>query len=245
LGVVAFLPKPIGTNLFLEIVEAALVVADEKAAEGLEQTNRRLKEHAADLRRQIGAEAVYLVDERGEQLVQAGDAVGVDISRCLLPLMSAHRASLTVNQRLGAKAPTNFHLLDGDTYDLYLINVGEKHGLVIVHQGAEEAGQLGAVMHFGRRTADIILVLLEEAEPASQGLEPTGQERWEEPVSESENRDINPDDLEAAAQDLDERGADDFWQSASETSLKHEGEGDSLTYEEARELGLIEDESDD
>lgn len=241
LGVVAFLPKPIGTNFFLEIVEAALEVADEKAAAGEQRAKRRLMEHATDLRRQIGAEAVILVDQRGERLVQAGEAVGVNLESCLAPLMSAHRASLAVSQSLGANAPLNFHHLDGDSHDLYLITVGDGHGLVIVHQGAEEAGQLGAVMHFGRRTADIMLVLLEEGESIAEMEESSGAEKWEEFMSEPADRDLDPKELEAAAKDLDESGADDFWQSASETPLKHKGDENSLTYEEARELGLIED----
>jgi CheY-like chemotaxis protein len=245
LGVVAFLPKPIGTNFFLEIVEAALEVADERAAAGAERTHSRLQEHATDLRRQIGAEAVLLVDQQGELLVQSGDTVGVDLESCLVPLMSAHRASLAVSQKLGASSPLNFHHLDGASHDLYLITVGEGHGLVIVHQGAEEAGQLGAVMHFGRRTADIMLVLLDEGGTIAEMEESSGPEKWEEFMSEPEDRDLNPEDLEAAAKGLDERGADDFWQSASETSLKPEGNEDSLTYEEAQELGLIKDDPED
>lgn len=244
LGVVAFLPKPIGTNFFLEIVEAALEVADEKEAAGVERVVRRLTEHAADLRRQIGAEAVYLVDERGEMVVQAGEAAGVDIDACLAPLMSAHRASLVVSHSLGAASPVNFHHLNGESHDLYLLNVGDQHGLVIVDKGAEEAGQFGAVMHFGRRTADIMLVLLDEEAGVGQSAEPAAEKVWEANMSEPEERDIRPEDLEAAAEQLDEAGADDFWQEASEKSVKHEGQGDSLTYEEAKELGLIEEEGD-
>jgi CheY-like chemotaxis protein/predicted regulator of Ras-like GTPase activity (Roadblock/LC7/MglB family) len=241
LGVVAFLPKPIGTNFFLEIVQAALEVADEKVAEGVERKNSRLMEHASDLRQQVGAEAVLLVDDSGDVMIKAGKAVGMDINSCLAPLMSAHRASITVSQKLGAAAPLNFHHLDGASHDLYLITVGEKFGLVIVHQGAEEAGQLGAVMHFGRRTADIMLVLLEEAESLEREQEPAGGQQWEAIMSDPEDKKLNAEDLEVAAQNLDSKGAEDFWQEASKESLKHQGDEDSLTYEEARELGLIED----
>ena len=245
LGVVAFLPKPIGTNFFLEIVQTALEVAKEQKAAGEERMVGRLREHLADLRRQVGAEAAYLVDQRAELVAEVGETLGVEIEKCLPPLMSAHRASLSVSQALGALAPDNFHHLAGADSALYLFNVGEKHGLILVHRGSQEAGLLGGVMHFGRRTADILSVLLEEAKPPVSKVKAPEEASWEEVMSEPEKREIKPEDLEAAAKELDQTGAEDFWQSASETPLKHEGDDDSLTYEEARELGLIEDDSGD
>lgn len=238
LGVVAFLPKPIGTNFFLEIVETALEVAEDKQEADQQEFEGRLRERLSVLRREVGAEAVYLVEGRGEIVVGAGKVHGLDIESCLAPIMSAHRAALTVSQAMGNPAPANFHHLDGASHDLFLFNIGEEYGLVIANRGGQEASRIGAVRHYGGRTADVLQVLLDQDAPAAPIK--SGAVQWEEVVPEEE-KDIKGDELEAAAKSLDEDGAEDFWEKAAEEPMKAEGEEGSLTYEEARELGLLEE----
>ncbi|MGA9531487.1 MAG: response regulator [Anaerolineales bacterium] len=247
LGVVAFLPKPVGTNHFLEIVEAALEVAEEKVAEGRQQELGLLRSQLDDLRRQVGAEATYLVNERGDLVVKSGKVSASAIEQSLVPLMAALRAAQSVSAKLGARSPASFHYVDGETHDIYLASVGQEHGLVIVHRGQQEAGQLGSVMHYGRRASEVLSVLLTDQ---SSGDSPdAGEEResvqWEEVVAEEKKVEIKPDQLQAAASSVDAGGAEDFWEKASEESMKPEGDQDSLTYEEAQELGLLEDEDGD
>jgi CheY-like chemotaxis protein len=240
LGVVAFLPKPIGTNLFLEIVETALEVAEDRQEEDQREFESRLRERLSDLRREVGAEAVYLVDARAEIIVRAGNVDGLEIESCLGPVMSAHRASLTVSQAMGNPAPSNFHHLDGRSHDLFMLNVGDHYGLLIALRGGQEVGRIGAVRHYGGRTADVLEVLLNEDPPTAPVASAAVQ--WEEVVPENEKeKDIKGDDLEEAAKSVDEGGAEDFWEKAAEEPMKAEGEEGSLTYEEARELGLLEE----
>jgi len=241
LGVVAFLPKPIGTNFFLEIVQAALEVAGEKDAEEVERNRAMVRERLADLRRQVGADAVYLIDERAEVVSGVGDAVNLDLEACLGPLMSAHRAALAAGRAMGALAPGNFQHIDGDSHELFLTNVGEKKALLIVLRGEQEAGQLGAVMHYGRRMADVLQVLVEE-EPVSPTKMGASFE-WEEFVADEAKKDIEPDELEAAAKQVDASGAEDFWEEAAQTPMKTESEG-GLSYEEALKKGLLEEDAD-
>lgn len=243
LGVVAFLSKPIGTNYFLEIVEAALEVAQEEEAQGAVDRRQALSSRLKELRQEVGAEGVYLIDGRAEIVAHSGEVADLELDGILGPIMTAHRASLSVNQALGTGVPANFHHLDGADHDVYLTNIGEHHALLIVHRGRQETGQLGSVMHFGRRTAEFLLLHLEE-EPSAEGEMEKGHSgtQWEEVVAEDEKKDLKPEELEAAAQDVDEGGAEDFWEKASERSMKPEADEGSLTYEQAQELGLLEEE---
>lgn len=242
LGVVAFLSKPIGSNTFIEIVEAALEVAREKAQAKAERTRKVLRDRLADLRQQVGAEAVFLLEGNGDTLAQSGDAAGLDQQETFGTVMEAHRASIRVSQTLGTDGLQNFHHFDGLDHKLYLTNVDHEHALVIILRGSQEAGQLGAVMHYGRRSAEALAAYLEADRPA-EATDEVANEESEEIVSERAKKDLNPDDLEAAAEETDTSGAEDFWEQASSKSMKPDVDEDSLTYEQARELGLLEDDS--
>lgn len=242
LGVVAFLPKPIATNAFIEVVEAALEVAEEQAAaeeqEALEEVEKRL----GNLRNEIGAEAVYLLQADGEMLAKSGQADGLHVDTMLEALLEAHHASVGVSQSLGAENAQSFHHFYGQDYHLYLTNLGEAGALVIIHAGTQATGQLGAVMHYGRKAALDIVEHLHDINSVSDSDDPVN-ETWEEVMSDEEKKDLDLDELEAAAEELDADGAEDFWEEASEKSMKPEGAEDSLTYDQAQELGLLEDDS--
>jgi DNA-binding NarL/FixJ family response regulator len=246
LGVIAFLRKPIGTNMFLEIVEHALAgllgEADSKAHQKLsKETSSRLM----DLRQELGAEAVMLFDAEGTLVAKAGEDQDLDLDEGLPSLMAAHQAALDVSRFLRAGSPSNFHHFDGQTHDLYLTNVGEDHVLLIVFRGRQEAGQMGAVVHFGRRSAEDLLDMLDEtSDEAPSNAEILVEEAGTEEAMAK--KDIKPEDLEQAAKDVDSSGAESFWEQAvSESPGRTEAEGDALTYEEARKMGLVDDEEGD
>jgi DNA-binding NarL/FixJ family response regulator len=251
LGVIAFLRKPIGTNLFLEIVEETLVevAAKEEQPEGSTAVPAETTGRLMDLRQELGAEAVVLIDEQGEVVARAGEDHDLNLEAGLPALMSAHQAALSVSRYLRAEAPSNFHHFDGDTHDLYLTNVGESHVLLIVFRGRQEAGQMGAVVHFGRRAAEGLLELLNQDASVEQPESKEDQSEGEGEVTDAgmeedmPEKDIKPEELEQAAKDVDSTGAESFWEQAvSESPGRAEAEGDALTYEQAREMGLVDDE---
>jgi DNA-binding NarL/FixJ family response regulator len=244
LGVVAFLRKPIGTNMFLEIVEHALKQATQEESKA--QAERSVPNEAStrlrDLRKELAAEAVMLIDEEGNLVARAGEDQGLDLEEGLPSLMEAHRAALRVSRFLRADVPSNFHHFDGETHDFYLTNVGEDHALLMVFRGRQEAGQMGAVVHFGRRAAEGLLSLLgQEATPGEREVERAGTTEGRE--AQMDKKDIKPEDLEEAAKEVDSTGAESFWEQAvSESPGRPEAEGDALTYEQARKMGLVDDE---
>jgi hypothetical protein len=155
--------------------------------------------------------------------------------------MTAHQAALKVSQFLRAAKPSNFHHFTGDSHDLYLTDVGENHVLLSAFRARQEAGQLGAVLHFGRRGAEDLQKLLstEEADAA-----PTAEDAAPSAAGEVEmpEKDLKPEDLEQAAKEVENSDAESFWErAATETPGPAEGEGDALTYEQARKLGLVDD----
>lgn len=164
LGVVAFLAKPIGTNFFLEAVDRAIQVTQ---VDGLgltmdENAKGDLKKRLRTMRRELGAEAAFLVDLEGTIIVHAGSLSDVDIESTLRTLTTAFSAGLKVSSLMGSVMPVNFQFFDGDRYDFYVTNVGAYYSLMVAFDGKPESGKMGAVAHYGRRTADDLLSLLSE-----------------------------------------------------------------------------------
>jgi CheY-like chemotaxis protein len=240
LGVVAFLRKPLATSFFLEAVDSALRPAGTAAppvvSRGTEEPH--LAERLARLRRELGAEAAFLIGENGRIAVRAGDLINLDLDASLPSLMAAFSAGLKVSSLLGSQSPGNFQHFDGDTHEFYLANVGTEYALLIVFRGKQEAGQMGAVVYFGRRAANDLLNdlsslgVVKEEEPAP--VQPPA------PEPEPEAPEVMEPELETATGSVANQDVDDFWKQAVADSKKWKSaDGDALTYEQARKLGLI------
>jgi len=238
LGVISFLRKPIGTNAFLESVERTLYPRLEDAApvEVGSQDQPDMAERLTQLRRELGAEAVLLVDDSARVTARAGDLADLDFDAALPPLVTAFTSGLKVSSVLGSLLPLNFQYFDGEAHDVYVTNVGAYFALVIAFHGGQGAGQMGSVVHFGRRAADEILSALSQlgvpAEPDETPQEP--EPNREEPIPE-----IPQAELEAASNGVEKDMADRFWDEAILDSKSAEAEGDALTYEQAKKLGLL------
>ena len=157
LGVLAFLKKPISVDMFLPLAQRAL---GEQAAEpeplpDLDQPG--ISERLSTLRRDLGADAVYLVDMQARVNMRAGDITRIDLDPVLSEVMAAMGASLKVSRLLHGLIPANVHFFDGDDFDIYAANVGQFFAIVIIFNGDRGAGQMGPVMRYGRQCADDLL----------------------------------------------------------------------------------------
>ncbi len=256
LGVVAFLKKPIGTNFFVEAVERALEL---RAVPGSpvhipEEEKPRVADHLDAVRGQLGAEATVLIDNRGQVAVTSGNLMTLDLEAAMPSIMAAFSAGLKTSNLLGSLLPGNLQYFDGDTHDLYLTNVGAFYALLNVFRGSQEAGKMGVVVHYGRRAAEELVEILsdmgtdnavsEEAEMESEGESAKDQEM--KPTDSGEEEGKAGSDIDISDQDIERDDAEEYWDHAVSDSKLPKGEnGDMLTYQEARDLGLLTEDSDD
>lgn len=241
LGVISFLRKPIGTNAFLEAVERTLYPRPESGSpvEVGTEAQPDMAERLAALRQELGAEAVLLVDDSARVTARAGDLADLDFDAAMPSLVTAFTSGLKVSSVLGSLLPLNFQFFDGEAHDVYVTNVGAYFALVIAFRGGQGVGQMGSVVHFGRRAADDILSALSQlgvpAEPDETLAE--GEPVREEPIPE-----IPQAELEAASNTVEKDVADRFWDEAILDSKSDVADGDALTYEQAKRLGLLSEE---
>jgi CheY-like chemotaxis protein len=240
LGVISFLRKPIGTNAFLEAVERTLYPREEgePPVEVAAEDRPDMAERLATLRRELGAEAVLLVDDSARVTARAGDLADLDFDAAMPSLVTAFTSGLKISSILGSLLPLNFQYFDGEAHDVYVTNVGAYFALVIAFRGGQGVGQMGSVVHFGRRAADEILSALSQLGVPSEADETPAEA---EPPREEPIPEIPQADLEAASNGVKKDEADRFWDEAVLEAKNDQAEGDALTYEQAKKLGLLEE----
>jgi len=156
LGVTAFFNKPLRLDEFLGAVQQ--VLGDKTPIAAAPQPEEPgIADRLSALRRDLGANAVFLVDLDGKIVVRAGDVTRLNLDLMLMHLMTAFSAAMKVCKLLGGLIPTNVHFFDGDEFDVYAANVGQFFALVIIFDGDRGAGQMGPVMRYGRQCADDLL----------------------------------------------------------------------------------------
>jgi len=274
LGVVAFLQKPIGTSIFLEVVDHAIRLRGPAGSpvHVHKEAKSRIADRLGAVRRELGVKAAILIDDRSEVIVQAGNLIDLDLEAAIPSLMAAFSAGLKVSSLTGALLPGNLQYFDGDTHDLYLTNVGAFYALLFVFRGKHGVGQMGAVVHYGRRAAEDIMDILSalgetDAVEYDQGEEQVTKVEWIERAGQSSaqakeggadpageesrepskaDRDNEGQDIDIALQDVKREDAEQFWdQAVSDSPTLKKSEGDFLTYEEAHDQGLLTDQADD
>lgn len=268
-GVVAFLQKPIGTSTFLEAVEYALKLRGMPGSpvHVHEEAREKISDRLKTVRIELGAEAALLIDDHREVIVQAGELTELNLEESLPSLMTAFSAGLKVSNLVGALLPGNLQYFDGDTHALYMTNVGAYYALLIVFRRKQESGQMGAVVHFGRRAAEDLMDLLSslgelenineaigveppEVEWVEQMSEPNSQQKDEEQESDltpSEDEaevdaELKLEKLDVVDQEVEREDAEKYWEQAVSATPKLDSEeGDTLSYDEARDKGLLDD----
>lgn len=247
LGVVAFMLKPIRTSYFLEAVERALSLSESSKSpvKVFDDLMHRMVDRLTRMQTDLGADAIILLDDRGRILARSDQGIDLNLETALPALMTAFRAGLKVSALLESLLPTNFQYFDGDTHDIYLTNVGAYYGMLIIYRGKQEPGQMGTVVHYGRRAVGDLLDYLSLMGAAMPSRFGDKEETWEDSpdFTEEAESEIN---LEAVFQESEGIDADEFWEDAvSESGIHPQLDTADLTYEQAQKLGLLEEESED
>jgi len=252
LGVLALLEKPIGTSLFLEAVARVLRDVDRPAvSRDLAGENRaKLLARLQVLHATLEASSVQLIDSFGRVIDQEGQQLGGDKELVLSALGAASDAGQKVSELIAGLLPANVQIFEGGSHNLYLFNVGAFYNLVIAIESPKATNQIGTILIEGRRAADELLDLLsgfgavEVAAPERSVLEQRRQaasSKWRV-IMDDEQEEVNSE-LEKAGEGLKRDQADKFWDEAINGIPKEkDGEDGILTYEEARDKGLLSEE---
>lgn len=250
-GADAFFFKPIEIADFLDAVERALGLVDtilpsemdiEREEIDQEQEAKGMSERIADLRDELDASSAFLVGDMGQILVRAGTLPDVELEQTQMSdLISTFSTSQRVAHFISPESPHYFLAFHGDSYDIFITNVGEAYYLLITTDPVppDKTGKISTVARAA--SADILKTMtnLGISTQAREGAPEVPAEKKEKPALDPDLSDPELESLFGKQEAVKKEDADAFWEAMSEEKTTPElGTGDSLTYEQAKQLGL-------
>ena len=227
--------------------------------ETLETPHASLSEIVVGLRQRVGAAAIFILDERGRIVAQAGDVSELPLeTEWAGPIMAALSAGSKVARLVGNETLQQVMAFPGKDYHLVLAPAGDYALLVLVNPGhsalrmavaveeALEAQQ--SLREVLPRTTTILTGVQEGEVPGEQrqlSTEPlpvvAPEDMASEPQSTLEGQSLV--DFEAilsqSEEELQDKEVDEFWENLSSKGQPGPAaNSDALSYEQASKLGL-------
>jgi CheY-like chemotaxis protein len=255
-GADAFFTKPVPMADFLDAVERTLglartILPDERVHEQPPTSpEKSMAGLLAGLRKKLHAQAVILLNDRGHIKAQAGELPDPNVEVSLIAaLMAVYSAGQKASSLLRHDPASGLHIFHADRsdFDVILAPVGPLHSVLVAGSEIASADKLRAARDLlaGARidlegvlakmgvTGQLSPQVAEDFEAAQAALQPQSGPNAEQ------TPDLPPDfDARLAkAQGGTGPDADSFWESAAEKGATF-APGDTLTYDEARKLGL-------
>jgi len=119
------------------------------------------------LRREIGAQCVFLADMQGQRLVEVGSTQGLDAATMLALLAGGIAASVELGRQLGDEHALNLNFHEGSRYDIYSAPLEGGFFLAIVCDRRVQASRVGLVWFYTRRTIEKLRSTLLKAQTPS------------------------------------------------------------------------------
>jgi DNA-binding response OmpR family regulator len=254
-GADAYFTKPVPMADFLDAVERTLglvrTILPSSPAVLKDEERKGLADMLAGLRKQMSAQAVVLLNDRGHIKVQAGDLPESNMEVSLISaLMAIHGASHKVSSLVGHNPAGNIHIFRSEATDMVFAPVGPSHALLVTGRniGAPEKW----VPNFKAMTELLVEVLKVLEKMGVTGSLPP------EVVDEYEDGQVSVEKLSAETQTVEVPGefeellkqaskkktnADAFWDQAVEKGATFVLK-DTLSFDEASKLGLAPDQVD-
>lgn len=245
-GADAFFLKPVSIADFMDSVERVLGLVEtilplEPILNEDDNDERHgLADLLSGLRKKIEAQAVLLLNDRGRVLACAGELPEKNQEVSLIAsLMAIFNASQKISHIVGDQFKDSYHIFNGGSYDLILVPVDSTHPLLLVGVNlAQEAGLLEnlqqcsiicpAVKEFLEALDGPVIPFI-KAKPIQSELiqapESTGEDL--EPILTGVKPKVMTDELDA------------FWSEAADGQPVAPFFADGITYDQARQLGLI------
>ena len=238
-GADAFFVKPVSTADFLDAVERHLGLVETSlppepiAALEDEEKQNNLPDLLSHLRQKLEATAVLLINDTGRVLARAGDLPESQNEISLLSsLLSIQSAGQKISHLIGQKAASNWHIFDGDQYDLIFTPVGLTHSLLVIGKGLADESRMLKTMAVFSMACKTIEPALGEATSSISGVPEAVAE-----VVEKNVRELTPL-FKSAKKKLEPAEVDDFWDKAAHEH-KAPTQSDMLSYDQAKQLGLV------
>jgi hypothetical protein len=255
-GALAIFDKPIPMADFLDSVERGLglvqtIFPPEKATEQIQEKHyTRVSDLLANFRQDAGAEAVFLLNDRGLVQARTGSLRDSSMEVSLISsLMAIHSASLKVTRYNHQENLDAYHVFSNGDHDLFFIPVTPMYALLIAGNGlATEERVL--------ETIGGLLALRTELERALKSMGVTGELKEIDasavvqtvPLKQTDklSRAVPEPDMEALlkkapTQKTKAKNVDDFWNEAAEKNAKKSANPDVMSLEEAKKLGILSD----
>jgi CheY-like chemotaxis protein len=162
-----YITKPFNVADFTEAVQEALrdmaisqpglvVLSDES----FEAITRQLE----DLRREVGAQCIFLADMLGQRLVEVGVTRGMDSVTLLSLLAGGFATTSELARHIGSDRSVNLNFHEGTRYEIYSATVGDNLFLAMLYDRKGRASRVGIVWLYTRRTIEHLLAILSTAD---------------------------------------------------------------------------------
>ncbi len=244
-GAEAFFYKPVEMPDFLSAVERCLGLEAEVQINGTPVIG--VTERLDILRQTTQAICIVLISDNGNIVAQAGNLPpDIDETNLVHALLVTLDVTSKFSLAVGAAHPQDYLFFSGGAYDLALAHVSQTMGLLLIapsrwemmDQAKNLKSEIQAVVQ------DLLVSLSDigvQVSPPESELAPA------EPVEvEEEMEEVVPlpelDALFQKAEGIEKMTADAFWDAASGEDHKAPAGADTITYEQAQQLGLAPDE---
>jgi CheY-like chemotaxis protein len=244
-GASAVFEKPVPLGDFLDAVERGLGLSPTifplEATPGAEAPQPRIADLLANLRQDMKAQGVFLINERGLVAVRAGGLRDGSMEVSLISGLAAiFSAGIKVARSYGQKALQQYSVFPGDGEDLILMPVDPRYALLLAGRDLASAESREHSLGAMRAVCAELERVLRQAEmtddspprvqPSPSGTD-SGSTEMDELLRGRRGRATESKDL------------DSFWEEASARSTEVPADPDSLSFEEARKLGLTPEDS--
>ncbi len=260
-GAIAIFDKPIPLADFLDCVERGLglvrtIFAPEVADAKLAARHSRISDLLANFRQDIGAQALFLLNEKGMVQVRAGDLRDSSMEVSLLSALTAiHTAGLKVSRYMHQSELKTYHVFNGGDHDLLFVPVNPMYTLLLAGNGLADDDKV-------LETVAALMTIGKQIDQTLQSLGVTGQLSTE-PVTRPVAAQMVPKkkgsthelptappspEMEALLKDAEQKkqagtnDVDSFWDQAAKKHGNVPTNPEVITFEEARKRGLLPDE---
>jgi CheY-like chemotaxis protein len=246
-GAVAMFDKPIPLADFLDSVERSLglvrTIFPPESSREAEEHRQTLSELLGGFRQKIGADAVFLISDRGRVLARAGDLYDSSMEVSLLSaLMAIFSAGLKVSRFIHQENLENYHIFRSEDHDLILIPVDASHALLLAGRNVATVDRILNIVQEMLLVRDEVETVLKSLGVASVPMEAESAIPEPEPLTLATPEPEPEVDLDAlfasANKNSTVKDIDAFWNDAMEKTSNIPTNPDVISFEEASKLGL-------